>query len=504
MKKIFGSFIVFCLLFVSIFPDNEGAAGKTLSIGTIKVEKAHVYSLPKQGSTIVSVLKKGEQYPVIATVAGDSASSIMHTVASGNTLRIIADQYGVKVAELQKANHLKTMRISVGQKLKIPQHYTVHKVVSGDTLYKLSVKYGVTVSDLTKLNNLKTTILTIRQKINIPDYYCQVQLLGGKKGWVKKSLLQQTAKKQIVMGWKYNGSADTYMKQMNQPNLNVVSPRTYSLNNTDTMVSVSVDTKYIEAAHAQGKQVWPLFGNRFDPVLTDSILSDPEKRAKVVRTLRDSLVQSGSDGINVDFENIHIKNKRDYVRFIGELKNALQPHGILVSVDVTRENGDPFWSGSLDRKNLGKIADYIIMMGYDEHWGGSPVAGSVASMPWTKEGIRLLKNDVPSHKIILGVPFYTREWVTNLSTNNVKSIDRTMAEAEQIISSKGLVKVWDKKTKQNYVEYTANGEKHQIWVEDKKSIELRMDIVRENHLGGAAAWYIGSETPDIWGVYHFN
>ena len=70
-----------------------------------------------------------------------------------------------------------------------------------------------------------------------------------------------------------------------------------------------------------------------------------------------------------------------------ELKKALQPHGIKVSVDVTRENIDPFWSGSLDRKKLGEVADYIIMMGYDEHWGGSPVAGSVASIPWVKEGV---------------------------------------------------------------------------------------------------------------------
>ena len=140
----------------------------------------------------------------------------------------------------------------------------------------------------------------------------------------------------------------------------------------------------------------------------------------------------------MDFENIDPKNKQDFVLFVIELKKALQPHGIKVSVDVTRENIDPFWSGSLDRKKLGEVADYIIMMGYDEHWGGSPVAGSVASIPWTKEGVELLMKDVPSHKIILAMPFYTREWVTNLTTNKVRSIDRTMNEVVQIISSKGL------------------------------------------------------------------
>ncbi|RFU69196.1 LysM peptidoglycan-binding domain-containing protein [Bacillus sp. V59.32b] len=503
VKKFF-SFVIIAFLCISLNPAKGEAANHTLSIGTVKTDDAKVYSSPKLGSPVLSVLKKGEQYPIISSAAGDSAISVIHTVVSGNTLWIIANQYGITVSELQKENKLTTTKISVGQKLKIPQKYQVYTVASGDTLWKIATKYGVTVSDVTKLNNLRSTKLSIGQKIKIPDYYAQVQLLGGKKGWMKKSLLQTKAQKRIVMGWNYNGTTDSYIQQLKQPNLNVVSPRWYALNSTENAVSVSVDARYAQAVHAEGKQLWPLFGNKFDPALTDSVLSNPQKRLKVISTLRDSLVQTDSDGINVDFENINIKNKQDYVVFIGELKKALQPHGIIVSVDVSRENEDPFWSGSFDRKELGKIADYIVMMGYDEHWGGSPKAGSVASLPWTKEGIELLMKEVPSHKIILAVPFYTREWVTNLSTGKVTSHDRTMAQANQIISSKGLQKVWDQKTSQNYVEYTAGGEKHQIWLEDQKSIGLRMNLVKQNHLGGAAAWYIGSETADIWGVYHFN
>jgi spore germination protein YaaH len=306
------------------------------------------------------------------------------------------------------------------------------------------------------------------------------------------------------MGWTHNESKENYTQQIKQPNLNVVSPRSYTLKDSGNFVSVSADAKFVQNAHKQGKQVWQLIGNQFDPVLTGSVLGNTKKRQKLVSALRDSLVKTKSDGINVDFENIDPKNKKDFVLFIGELKKALKPHGIKVSVDVTRENEDPFWSKSLDRKALGKIADYIIIMGYDEHWGGSPVAGSVSSLPWIKEGTKLLMKEVPAHKIILAVPFYTREWVTDLSTKKVKSHDLTMAEVNKIISSHKLKKVWDKKTQQNYVEYTSKGEKHQIWIEDKKSMKLRIDLVKQNHLGGVSAWYLGSETPDIWDVYHFN
>jgi len=503
VKKILPVFIIFTL-FLSFRPLQSTAAGNSLSVGTVQIDNVPVLSSPRQGSTVITTLKKGDEFPILSTVSRDSSDFIMHTVLSGNTLWKISNQYGISLSELQNANKLTTTEIRIGQQLIIPQKYNVYTVLKGDTIWKISDKYGVSMSDITTSNNLRSSNLDVGQKLIIPDYYVQVQLLGGKKGWVKKSLLQQKSQERIIMGWKYNSSSQNYAQQLNHSNLNVVSPRWYTLTNSGNFVSIAADTKYLQDAHSKGEKVWPLFGNKFDPVLTDTVLNNAAKRQKLVSALKDSLIQTKSDGINVDFENIDPKNKQDFVFFITELKKALQPHDIKVSVDVTRENIDPFWSGSLDRKELGKIADYIIMMGYDEHWDGSPIAGSVASIPWVKEGVELLMNDVPSHKIVLAVPFYTREWVTSLTTKKVKSIDRTMGEVEQIISSKGLKKFWDPTTQQNYVEYTVNGEKHQIWVEDKQSIKIRTDLANQYNLGGVAAWYIGSETPDIWDVYHFN
>lgn len=455
MKKTLHSIIIFILL-LSFIPIKGEAAGNSLSVGTVQINNVKVLTLPKQGSTIITTLKKGEEFPILSTVSGDLSPS------------------------------------------------KIHPVIAGDTLWKISQKYGVTIQDLIKLNQLSSSTILVGQKLYIPDYYLQIQLLGGKTGWVQQSAFQQKNQEPIVMGWKYNGGAKNYAEQLNHTNLNVVSPRWYTLSKSGNFVSISADTKYLKDAHNKGKKVWPLFGNKFDSVLTDSILNNAKNRQKLVAALKNSLIQTKSDGINVDFENIDPKNKQDFVLFITELKKALQPHNIKVSVDVTRENSDPFWSGSLDRKKLGEVADYIVMMGYEEHWGTSPIAGSVASLPWTREGVELLMNDVPSHKIILGVPFYTREWITNLTTKKVIGIDRTMAEVEKIISSKKLKKMWDTNTQQNYVEYTANGEKHQIWMEDKQSIQRRINLVKQYKLGGAAAWYVGSETPDIWDVYHFN
>ena len=162
------------------------------------------------------------------------------------------------MSELQKTNKLTTTQIIIGQKLNIPQKYQVYTVIKGDTLWKISTKYGVSTNDLIKLNNLRSSNILIGQKLNIPDYYLQVQLLGGKTGWVKKSLLQQKTQERIVMGWKYNGNSKSYAQQLNHSNLNVVSPRWYTLSNSGNFVSISADTKYLQDAHSKGKKVWPL------------------------------------------------------------------------------------------------------------------------------------------------------------------------------------------------------------------------------------------------------
>ncbi|WP_188532333.1 LysM peptidoglycan-binding domain-containing protein [Paenibacillus abyssi] len=493
-------FLVVDTLSFIFFTRIGDAAASELSAATVNTTSANVYTTPNSGSAVLTVLSRGEEYPVITAKAGDS-SLIIHKVAAGQSLWSISSQYEVSISELKKRNKLSSSFLEIGQELSIPQKTGIHTVVKGDTLWKIAASLKMTTSDLMQINALKSTQLTIGQKLKIPDSFVQLQLLDGKKGWARKSNLQTRKLNRIIMGWNHGGNTQSNLKQSNKPNLNVISPRWYYIN-TDHNLTVQEDARFVKTAHNLGKRVWPLIGNRFDPELTDLFLSNPVKRQQAVSLLRDSLLRTDADGINVDFENIKMRNKQDFVDFIKELKAALKPHGLLISVDVTRTNEDPFWSGSLDRSELGKAADYIVMMGYEEHWGGSGKPGSVGSLPWVRQGLKELMREVPSHKIILGVPFFTREWVTNLATGKVSSYDRSMTEVEQIIKTKKLTKSWVKTVSQNLVRYTADGNKHEIWLEDKQSMKLRYDLVNQYRLRGIAAWYLGSETNDIWSVFN--
>lgn len=486
--------LTLCLLF-SVLSKTADAADSIL-VGTVRADKANVYGSPTGSSEVLKTLVKGEAYPVFNREK-EGSKAHTHTVTTGDTLWLIADQYGVSLSDLTQVNKILGTRLYIGQNLIIPHEVVSFTIKKEDSLWEVARKYNVAINQLIEINSFDAIAGKAGTEIRIPDDFYKIQLLGGQKGWIKKSEIRVDQLSRFNLGWNYNGTREDYKEQLKIPELDVVSPKWYMLTRSESLVNVSEDIEYAGDAAKAGKQIWPLFGNRFDPELTNVILSNSEKRKKVIHTVKNSLVRTKSHGINVDFENIDPKNKEDYVLFIQELKNSLKPFGITVSVDVSRENNDPFWSGSLDRRGLGEAADYIIMMGYDEHWASSPKAGSVASIPWTREGIKLLMKEVPSHKIILGVPFYTREWITNPS-GKVTSIDRTMIETENLIREKSLKKTWDPHTLQNYTAFTENGEKHEIWIEDEASMKARYNLVKEFHLRGTAAWYTGGGPKDIW------
>lgn len=137
-------------------------------------------------------------------------------------------------------------------------------------------------------------------------------------------------------------------------------------------------------------------------------------------------------------------------------------------------------------------------MGYDEHWGGGGVAGSVASIGYVRDGIEKTLEDVPAEKVINAIPFYTRVWKTN--NGEVTSEALGMEAAQNFISNYNVPVTWDEETCQNYGEIEMSGTLYQVWLEDARSIETKLTVMKNNNLGGVAAWKLGFEDKAIWDV----
>ena len=146
------------------------------------------------------------------------------------------------------------------------------------------------------------------------------------------------------------------------------------------------------------------------------------------------------------------------------------------------------------------MADYVIIMGYDEHYGGSQEVGSVASIDYVEEGISTMVQYVPAEKVVNAVPFYTRIWET--TSEGVKSQAVGMTAAENFLAQRGVEASWDETTCQNYAQLEENGSLFQVWLEDEQSLQVKINVMKEYGIGGVAAWKLGYEGghPEVWAV----
>jgi len=285
------------------------------------------------------------------------------------------------------------------------------------------------------------------------------------------------------------------------PGVNVVSPTWFHLGDAQGNLTNHADLRYVQWAHEQGYQVWALFSNRFSPELTHAFLSSLAARTRAIKQLLALSALYDLDGINLDFENVYLQDRELLVQFVRELVPLAHEQGLVVSVDVTVKSNSPNWSLVYDRAQLAAAADYVILMAYDEHgYAGSPV-GPVASLPWVEQGILGLLAEVPRHKLILGIPFYTRIWQEERQPDgSVKVSSRAvgMAAAEEFVAAKGLEVQWDPTAGQYVARGTEGNVTYTIWLEDEQALRARVNLVSKYGLAGIAAWRRGFETPSTW------
>ncbi len=305
----------------------------------------------------------------------------------------------------------------------------------------------------------------------------------------------------INLGWHVVASAggnDTFNSvTANAKNLNVIAPTWFKLCDNEGGYTSFASADYVQKAHDRGLEVWALIENieYKDSISMYEILSSTTTRQRLIDSLMNDLITYGIDGINVDFEQLSMDCGEHFVEFIRELSVACRKNGKVLSVDnyVPRDFNDYY-----DRKEQGIVADYVIVMGYDEHYAGSKEAGSVASIDYVEDGIAQTVKEVPAEKVINAIPFYTRIWETTGDGISSQAVD--MATAEQFISNHGITAEWDETTCQNYGEYTSGDSRYQVWLEDADSIKVKLNVMENYGIGGVAEWRLGFEKPEIWDV----
>ena len=287
--------------------------------------------------------------------------------------------------------------------------------------------------------------------------------------------------------------------------VNVISPTWYFLADSAGEITSFADADYVKSAHKKNMQVWALISNFSADVDSTTLLASRAARQKVQNYLIGQAKEIGFDGINIDFEGIAQEAGCDYVQFIRELSILCRKNGIILSVDVPVPMD---FSKYYNREELGNVCDYVIMMGYDEHYAGSDIVGSVASMDFEETGIQNMLTEVSKDKLISAIPFYTRLWYTETladGTANVTSEAYSMDNIEALLTEKGVTATYDESTGQQYAEWIdSDGKFCQVWLEDENSIAARAALVSKYELSGIAEWVLGREQSWVWDVISKN
>lgn len=279
----------------------------------------------------------------------------------------------------------------------------------------------------------------------------------------------------------------------NTKGINTISPTWFYVQDETGTIHSLASESYVAAMHERGIDVWALVDDFTQQELdTSMLLKNTQARTNMISQLVSYVQQYGIDGINVDFEHVKEEAGEDYIQFLRELSIACRKNGIVLSVD----NYVPAsFNAYYNRAEQGKIVDYVIIMGYDEHYAGCAEAGSVASISYVEQGIIDTVAVVPARKVINGVPFYTRIWDV---TGEVTSEAVGMQAAKDFLAKYDAAAMWDDEVCQNVAHISTDDKNFSVWLEDAQSIRTKLSVMKAHNIGGVAAWKLGFETSDIW------
>lgn len=448
--------------------------------------------LTNNGSTVEvkgTILQKDDTYYIPFSSFKDVYNVEINYIESSNTITVDSKDRRYVVADSTKENEVKAY----------------------PTIFSRNVD---------KLEN-QETVTVVQNKENKNEEvngWTKIRTENGELGYVKSNTLineyiyrealeeQKQIEGKVSMVWdyvyEYGNIADRSGTTIQ--GVNAVSPTLFTLvdeGKGEIHENVGESEKnYIEWAHSNGYKVWPSIANNTYIETTSEIMRDYKLRHNLIENIVSLVLKYNLDGINIDFEYMHDEDKDLFSRFIIELKPRLNEIGAVLSVDVTAPDGSEEWSMCYDRYTIGKVADYIVFMAYDQYGQYSNKAGTTAGYNWVKANLEKFvgQEGVDSSKIVLGIPFFSRVWEEK--DGELVSKEPINMNKIQNIVPENASKTWDDDLKQYYIEFEKDGITYKIWAEDEDSIKAKLSLIDEYNLVGAAYWMKDMETDSIWSV----
>ena len=192
------------------------------------------------------------------------------------------------------------------------------------------------------------------------------------------------------------------------------------------------------------------------------------------------------NGIQLDLEDINPEDRENFISLVQDVKKNITAKTLSVALPAKISSA----KGAYDFTSIGAVADKIIIMAYDEHWGGNG-PGPVASLPWCERVAAYAMTTIPHEKLVMGIPFYGRSWQD-------KKNDRALrfCSTEQLMKSLGITPGTIDGSQPSF-RYQDNVTVT-VYYEDASSLKQKVALYQKLGVSRVAFWRIGQEPREFW------
>ncbi|MGM7683426.1 LysM peptidoglycan-binding domain-containing protein [Cytobacillus sp. Hm23] len=463
----------------------------------------------------------------------------IHVVQSGDALWSIAQRYGADINQIIKANGMKDPNVLVvGQALVIPSPTRQHVVQPGEDLWRIAQMYGVSVQSIIDKNAIADpNRIQIGQYLTIPvplhhvvqpgemlwmiaqRYGVSVQDIAVANQLANPDLIFPGQVLRIPERVKQLADVNAYITRMGERGVELVddvgnlltylSIFEYAVKEDGTISTLS-DKEVIEAAEKYNigslMVISNLSGGNFDSDLTATIFASEELQDTLITNILETMKEKGYVGLNVDFEFVYPEDRENYNNFLRKTVARLHPEGLSVSTalapKVTGTESD-LLRAAHDYQAHGEIVDMVFLMTYEWGWSGGPPL-AIAPLNSVRKVLDYAVTVIPRDKILMGIPLYGRDWNIPFVQGTSASTLSPQAAVERA-GKYGATIEYDPTYQSPFFRYyDEEGAHHEVWFEDARSIQAKLDTVKEYHLRGLFYWVLGLPFPQNWYVLDSN
>ena len=431
------------------------------------------------------VVKMHNDVPYIAMPYGQEMSDITYKTFELPNRIVIKYKWGInELAATVKKKTVIRLEDSIKSKI-LAEISPGDEVICVDTDETISRGFSKIISEDGIIGYVKT------KKLNESSYRTT------ESSFVKPEYVHITKDYDICMAWHQVTNASANGGLLNLLNstkgVNTISPTWFSIKDNKGNISSLADETYVQRAHNAGVEVWGLCNDFSKEIDIAVVLSNTASRERLENKLLSMAIEYNLDGLNIDFENIKEESGEDFIQFVREMAVKCSNNGIVLSInDYVPVSYREYYN----YEEQGEVADYVVIMAYDEHYSGSEEAGSVSSIGFVNDAVSKITGMVSEERVIMALPFYTRLW--KLSNEGLTSAAYSMSGAQSILDDRGVKPSWDTATGQYYAEYQEGGATFQIWLEEEKSIEEKLKAVTQSGVHNVSFWRLGFEKTEVW------